>query len=229
MEHPALVNAITLTLEICLHSQPLKQPGVRNMIKQLCHGTYTATQFGGLVTIFAVGSHPTTGYKVYFQPYRVPNTYALIHKRPQGIVAEHITPFAVSTSYFSARKVDSVLVIDALGKHQVPVVAVTDAEMQSDHGGGNSPGPFVLPPVDGEAGQDQGSQTAPITCATGVGRSSTFSFEEALDNAIADGRKNLPVFPNPDIPLNVEVTSVAAEIGGFAGLHLLVVEVIVSF
>jgi hypothetical protein len=77
------------------------------MIKELCHGTYFAAQHAGQVTIFAIGSHPTTRYNVYFEPYRIPNTYALIHERPQGIVGQLVTPFAVNTSYYHAGSLSS--------------------------------------------------------------------------------------------------------------------------
>jgi hypothetical protein len=196
------------------------------MIKELCHGTYVATQHAGQITIFAVGSHPTTGYKVYFEPYRMPNTYGLIHERPQGIVGQMVTPFAVHTSYYHAGELKSVLVIDATGKHEIPVVAAAEKQLEVAHGGGGLPGPFRLPTIEGEAAHHEDFRSMVVPRAPGIGYSGKFSFEEALQNAISDAQRHLPVPHIPDLLLQVEVTSIGAEIGGFAGLHVLVVHVI---
>jgi hypothetical protein len=96
------------------------------MDKELCHGTYSATQHAGQVTIFAVGSHLTTGYNVYFEPIKMPNTYELFHEKPNSIAGQMVTPFAVYTSYYHAGELKSVHVIDAAGSHEVPVVAVAE-------------------------------------------------------------------------------------------------------
>jgi hypothetical protein len=199
------------------------------MIKELCHGTYVATQFGELITVFAVGLHPTTGYNVYFEPYRMPNAYALIHERPQGIVGQLVTPFSVHTSYGHVGELKSVLIIDAVGRHDVPVTLVTKRELEVAEGGGGFPGPFKLPPIDGEAAHYEADLSTAVSNATGTGYSSGFSFEEALQNAISDARRHLPGPHIPDVPLKIEVTSMGAEIGGFGGLHVLIVHVIAGF
>jgi hypothetical protein len=197
------------------------------MVKELCHGTYFAMQVRGHVYVFAVGLHPTTGYKVYFEPYKMPNTYALIHERPQGIVGQLVTPFTVYTSYYRAGEIKSVLVIDATGKHEVPVVVVTELQLEVAHGGGGFPGPFKLPLIEGESAYLEDDRAMVVPSAVGTGYSSGFSFEEALNNAITDGRNHLG-FPNPDLPVKIEVTSIGAEMGGFGGMHALVVQVIAS-
>ena len=97
-----------------------------NMTKELCHGTYSAAQHAGQVTVFAVGSHPTTGYHVYFEPLKMPNAYQLFHEKPQSIAGQMVTPFAVQTSYAHAGHLKSVLVIDAAGNHEVSVVAAAE-------------------------------------------------------------------------------------------------------
>jgi len=198
------------------------------MIKELCHGTYLSVQHATQVTIFAVGSHPTTGYNVYFEPYRMPNTYALIHERPQGIVGQMVTPFAVHTSYYHAGELKSVRVIDATGNHEVPVVAVAQEQLEVAHGGGGLPGPFKLPLIEGETALREDARAMVLTSAPGIGYSSGFSFEEALKNAITDAQHHLPGPHIPDLPLKIEVTSIGAEIGGFGGVHVLVVHVIAS-
>jgi hypothetical protein len=96
------------------------------MTKELCHGNYSATQHAGRVTVFAVGSHPTTGYKVYFEPVRMQNAYELYHERQDGSVGNIVTHFAVQTSYDHAGDLKSVLVTDATGGHEVPVVAAAE-------------------------------------------------------------------------------------------------------
>jgi hypothetical protein len=195
------------------------------MIKELCHGTYFAVQHGSQITIFAIGSHPTTGYQVFFEPYRMPNTYALFHERPQGIVGQLVTPFAVHTSYYHPGELKAVLVIDAAGKHEVPVKPITEKELEVAHGGGGMPTPFGFPLIEGDTPHHE-SSTALSAVAPGIGFSNKFSFEEAFQNAIADARTHLP--HTPDVLLKVEVGLIGAEIGGFAGLHQLVVHVIAS-
>lgn len=199
------------------------------MIKELCHGTYLAVRNAAQVTVFAVGSHPTTGYNVYFEPIRMPNAYALFHERPQGIVGQMVTPFAVYTSYHHAGELKSVMVTDAAGGHEVPVVAAAKEELEVAHGGGGFPGPFKSALIEGGAAHPEDTGAMLVTSAPGVGYSNGFSFEEALKNAIADAQRHLSGPHIPDLLLKVEVTSIGAQIGGFAGLHALVVQVIASF
>jgi len=192
------------------------------MIKELCQGTYSATQHDKQITIFAIGSHPTTGYVVYFEPYKMQNTYGLFHERPQGIVGQMVTPFAVHTSYYHAGELKSVTVIDATGRHDVPVIAVPEKQLAVAHGGGGIPSPFGVSASEG----DKSASAPALATATGTGSSTKFSFEEALQNAIADARHHLPYVP--DLRLKIEVTSIRAEVGGLIGLQTLVVQVIAS-
>ena len=199
------------------------------MIKELCHGAYSATQFGDVITVFAVGLHPTTGYRVYFEPYRMPNTFALVHERPQGIVGQLMTPFAVHISNRHVGEIKSVLVVDAVGKHDVPVEPGTKSILEVAHGGGGFPGPFKLPRIEGEATDHDVELSTISPTVTGIGYSSGFSFKEALQNAISDARSHMPGPHNPDVPLKIEVTSLGAESGAFGGLDVLVIHVIASF
>jgi hypothetical protein len=120
-----------------------------------------------------------------------------------------------------------VLVIDAIGKREVPVVAVAERQLEISHGRGGLPGPFRLPPIDGETAHTENARAMVVTIATGVGYSSRFSFEEALKNAITDAQRHLSSHI-PDLLLKIEVISVGAEMGGFGGVHVLVVQVIAS-
>ncbi len=199
------------------------------MRKELCRGTYNVEQVPGQVIVHATGVHPTTGYKVYFEPYKMPNAFALIHERPEGFVGEMVTPFAVSISYFARDKVKSVLVVDADGRHNVPVEQVPDTHLVAK-GPGDSPGPFTLPSLDkeGSAAPELDARELVVRRAEGVGFSNTFSFQEALEGAISDAASKLPPSTVADQLIKVEVVSMGAEIGGIAGLHRLSIHVIAS-
>lgn len=101
------------------------------MQKELCRGTYRAEQAHGQVTVFATGQHPTGGYKVSFEPIKMPNAYKLYHERPEGIVNQMVTPFDVNTTYTAHKKVATVSVTDADGGHKVPVEQVLDKKTPS--------------------------------------------------------------------------------------------------
>src|SRR5688500_14384131 len=65
---------------------------------------FHATQKGGEVSITARGESPTAGYEVRLipSPLRIwPPQYLLAHKKPDGVVAQVITPFHV-TAVFKA-------------------------------------------------------------------------------------------------------------------------------
>ena len=85
---------------------------------------YTAKQAGGQVTVTAKGESPTAGYqvKLFESPLRIwPPQWMLAHKKPDGMAAQVITPFEVSASFKSDRKVATVVVNDAAGRRTVSV------------------------------------------------------------------------------------------------------------
>ncbi len=85
---------------------------------------YSATQKGGEVIIIAKGENPTPGFemKLVQSPLRIwPPQWMLARKRPDGIVAQVITPFEVTGSFKSDDPINAVRISDAAGRHEIPV------------------------------------------------------------------------------------------------------------
>lgn len=94
-----------------------------------CAASYRAEQIPGAVLIFANGVHPTSGYAVFFEKLPIdvfPPEFSLWHVKPSGIVLDVITPFTKYTSFTTKQKIDTVVVHDANGKHEVNVEQVPD-------------------------------------------------------------------------------------------------------
>jgi hypothetical protein len=94
-----------------------------------CAASYRAEQVPGAVLIFAEGAHATSGYVVFFEksPLEIfPPQFSLWHVEPSGMVLEVITPFSKYTSFATKTKIDTVVVYDANGKHEVEVEQVPD-------------------------------------------------------------------------------------------------------
>jgi hypothetical protein len=90
---------------------------------------YTATQSNGQVVLKATGEHPTAGYaiKLAQSPLRIwPPRYMLVQRKPDGMVAQVITPFEVRASFKSADQVTQLHVSDAAGEHVVNVEQAQD-------------------------------------------------------------------------------------------------------
>jgi hypothetical protein len=87
--------------------------------------TYTASQAPNEeVTIRAAGEHPTAGYETKFvvSPLRIyPPQWMLAVKKPDGPVAQVVTPFDVTTSFKGSGRIRSLRVSDDSGQHDVPV------------------------------------------------------------------------------------------------------------
>ena len=86
-----------------------------------------ATQKGGEVSITARGESPTAGHEVKLvpSPLRIwPPQYLLAHKKPDGVVAQVITPYEVTATFKAEDAVKAVKVTDAAGGHSVPVERV---------------------------------------------------------------------------------------------------------
>ena len=85
---------------------------------------YSAKWAEGKVTLTASGKHNTGGYQVSLKqsPAEVfPPQFTLVHKRPDGIVTQAITPFTVTATFAAAEKPKTVMVTDARGRHSVAV------------------------------------------------------------------------------------------------------------
>lgn len=95
----------------------------------LCKASYRAEQIPGLVIVTARGSHPTGGYRVWFEqsPIRIfPPELILYHERPE-VGPDVVTPFSVTYSFQASEPVERVVVHDHNGRHEVPVEQVPDA------------------------------------------------------------------------------------------------------
>jgi hypothetical protein len=85
---------------------------------------YAAVWQKGEVTLTASGSHPTAGYRVFFEQSMLmiyPPEFSLKHQRPTGMVAQVITPFSVQTSFKAEEKPQAITVHDAKGRNRVVV------------------------------------------------------------------------------------------------------------
>ncbi|HXK61128.1 MAG TPA: hypothetical protein PLP42_14670 [Acidobacteriota bacterium] len=152
----------------------------------------------------------------------MPNAFALVHERP-SVAGTAITPFSVEIVYRAGDQVDTVLIWDSKGKHSVKVEQVSEDQLLLCRGGGDLPGPFTEKP-DGEVD----ARELIVREAEGIGFSTSFSVEEALQNALADAANKLGTPPNPDSLLTAEVVSIRTQMGGIAGLRQLSVHVIAS-
>ena len=86
---------------------------------------YTASQAPNEeVTIRATGTHPSAGYETKFvvSPLRIyPPQWLLAMKRPDGSVAQVLTPFDVTASFKANNQIAKLHVTDADGQHDVNV------------------------------------------------------------------------------------------------------------
>ncbi len=107
-------------------------PGAKNGrggdLADLCNETgdvkYSAKWAEGKVTLNASGKHNTGGYQVSLKQGAAeifPPQFTLVHKRPEGIVTQAITPFTVTATVAAAEKPKAVTVTDARGRHSVAV------------------------------------------------------------------------------------------------------------
>ena len=83
---------------------------------------YTASQAPNEeVTIRATGTHPSAGYETKFvvSPLRIyPPQWMLAVKRPEGSLAQVMTPFDVTTSFKASNQIATIRVTDASGGAQ---------------------------------------------------------------------------------------------------------------
>lgn len=92
-----------------------------------CKATYTAIQLQGTVYIFAQGTHPTPGYTTFFKQARMrvfPPQFSLMCEKPNGMVAQVLTPFSAQTTFPSPQLIESVTITDSEGQHVVDVIQV---------------------------------------------------------------------------------------------------------
>jgi len=83
---------------------------------------YAATRKGATITVTASGTNPTGGWKNVLNAVGTKaggTEFAFAQLSPAGPATQVITPFSVSASVDSDAK--SVIVVDAAGRHEVPV------------------------------------------------------------------------------------------------------------
>lgn len=90
---------------------------------------YRADQVPGGVIIFADGEHPTSGYEAFFtqSPIDVfPPQFILNHRKVGDTVLDVIIPFNIWVSFAASEKIETVIVHDAQGAHEIAVEQVPD-------------------------------------------------------------------------------------------------------
>jgi len=105
-------------------SQPGRVLGLEPGWELVSKANYSAKQKGWEVTVTALGECPTAGYQVKLvqSPLRIwPPQWLLAQKKPDGPVAQVITPFEVESTFKSDDPVEWVKVTDARGGQNVPV------------------------------------------------------------------------------------------------------------
>lgn len=89
---------------------------------------YSAVQFGDVVSVFAHGVHPTTGFHNCLQegPEDIfPPIFDFKIKKPTGVILPKITPFTASDEFKSQQTIEEIKVRDAKGMHKVKVVQIS--------------------------------------------------------------------------------------------------------
>lgn len=89
------------------------------------HARYKAYQFDESVVLVAFGTHPTAGFQAKFRQLPIeiyPPQFEFVEQKPDGIVAQVITPFAEVAHFQASDKIKSVVVQDAKGKQTIDVV-----------------------------------------------------------------------------------------------------------
>ncbi len=96
----------------------------REIIKEMCKASYRAEQIPGEVVIYAKGVHEQAGYKVSFERVGVtifPPQFSFMHELPEEAAVSSPSPFTHQVSFQTDRKVESVVIYDASGRHVVKV------------------------------------------------------------------------------------------------------------
>lgn len=91
--------------------------------------SYVASQTLGEIILKAAGENPTAGYdmKLVQSPLRIwPPQWMLARKKPDGIVAQVVSPFEVTASFKAAEPISVVVVTDADGRQEVRVDQAKD-------------------------------------------------------------------------------------------------------
>ena len=99
------------------------------MDKEISRAAYRAEQTPDKVVIYATGVHTEAGYKVSFERVGItifPPQFSFMHEAPSGPANESKSPFTHTTSFETDKKVESIIIYDADGRHKIPVSQVTE-------------------------------------------------------------------------------------------------------
>ncbi|HYR74673.1 MAG TPA: hypothetical protein VEM96_02415 [Pyrinomonadaceae bacterium] len=194
----------------------------------------------GQLIIWVEGRKPTRCHKARVErwPYRIyPAQYQVVACIDEGVICPQMEmPYTTAASFtISQETLDAMGGLVVLhhrdGAEKVPVKVIklsaeqTKSAAAEDTGGGGMPFPFSLGKVI-ETGRGEDIQILSgdkVKLHTATGYSNSFSFTEALQDAIG----NLPpdTDPYPDKLVNVRVVQTGAEFGGIAGLNRMYVTV----
>ncbi len=122
-------DTITLIVDEAEYAYTFKVVNDPEAVPELCEAAYFAQQVPGAVILIATGTHPTPGFKTYFEQLPItifPPQHRLMHIKPTGIVAQVLTPFVVYTSFPADDKVEEVVIHDASGEHKIKVEQVPE-------------------------------------------------------------------------------------------------------
>ena len=100
--------------------------------KKMSRAAYRAEQSPDKVVIYATGMRYEAGYKVSFERVGItifPPQFSFMHEAPSGPANESKSPFTHTTSFETDKKVDSVIIYDADGRHKIPVSQKAETEL----------------------------------------------------------------------------------------------------
>lgn len=183
---------------------------------------FHAFQVPGWVIVTASGHAPTPGHKVYLWqlPLKIyPPQFEILWVPSKDPVIQVLHPFRISTRFRADKKVDSVIVHDRDGRHEVKVQQVPESADQTAHG--SEP---AMKKADGIAKREAKAGFLPsgrVQVVTGT--SNDHSLDKALDDAVGK-----LVAPFPDAQFRIKVLEIGGTHGGIAGMTSLEVTVMGS-
>ncbi len=102
------------------------------MAKEMSRAAYRAEQTPDKVVIHATGVHYEAGNKVSFERVGVtifPPQFSFMHEPPPEPAIKSESPYTHTTSFETDKKVESVIIYDADGRHKIPVSQATETEL----------------------------------------------------------------------------------------------------
>jgi len=104
----------------------------KKMAKEMSRAVYRAEQTPDKVTVYATGVHHEVGHKVSFERVGVtifPPQFSFMHEAPAQPAAKAKSPFTHTVSFETDRKVESIVIYDADGRHCIPVSQMVETDL----------------------------------------------------------------------------------------------------